>query len=226
VQYRHQSATLQCAAGRFFAAASSRICIVGVAADLIVEPPCDQQALVGLGAADQHDAEQSGQFRQARCSRSPARAAGTPRRARRVELIGVSMKRSVAAIQPGSGTQPERRNSSHGIRVVDRARRVFGAVRPSTTAEADNAGPILSASSDRSLGARTPTGRRSLPPDAVAAVPALRLRAEPGWIAATDRFMETTDQLDGAARAAVFRARCRRLLHPRLSELPLCSASC
>lgn len=43
---------------------------------------------------------------------------------------------------------------------------------------------------------------------------------EPGWIAATDRFMETTDQLDGAARAAVFRPPgAGDLLHPRLSEL-------
>jgi glycosyltransferase involved in cell wall biosynthesis len=43
---------------------------------------------------------------------------------------------------------------------------------------------------------------------------------EPGWIAATDRFMETTDQLDGAPRAAVFRPPgAGDLLHPRLSEL-------
>jgi glycosyltransferase involved in cell wall biosynthesis len=43
---------------------------------------------------------------------------------------------------------------------------------------------------------------------------------EPGWIAAADRFMETTDQLDGAARAAVFRPPgAGDLLHPRLSEL-------
>jgi glycosyltransferase involved in cell wall biosynthesis len=43
---------------------------------------------------------------------------------------------------------------------------------------------------------------------------------EPGWIVAVDRFMETTDQLDGAARAAVFRPPgASDLLHPRLSEL-------
>ena len=43
---------------------------------------------------------------------------------------------------------------------------------------------------------------------------------EPGWIATVDRFMETTDQLDGAARAAVFRPPgAGDLLHPRLSEL-------
>jgi glycosyltransferase involved in cell wall biosynthesis len=43
---------------------------------------------------------------------------------------------------------------------------------------------------------------------------------EPGWIQTVDRFMETTDQLDGAARAAVFRPPgAGDLLHPRLSEL-------
>lgn len=43
---------------------------------------------------------------------------------------------------------------------------------------------------------------------------------EPGWIVAADRFIEATDRLDGAARAAVFRPPgAGDLLHPRLSEL-------
>jgi glycosyltransferase involved in cell wall biosynthesis len=43
---------------------------------------------------------------------------------------------------------------------------------------------------------------------------------EPGWIEAADRFMEATDQLDGARRAAVFRPpSANDLLHPRRSEL-------
>jgi glycosyltransferase involved in cell wall biosynthesis len=43
---------------------------------------------------------------------------------------------------------------------------------------------------------------------------------EPGWIEAADRFMEATDQLDGARRAAVFRPPgANDLLHPRRSEL-------
>jgi hypothetical protein len=43
---------------------------------------------------------------------------------------------------------------------------------------------------------------------------------EPGWIAAAERFIEATDALDGAARAAVFRPPgASDLLHPRLSEV-------
>jgi glycosyltransferase involved in cell wall biosynthesis len=43
---------------------------------------------------------------------------------------------------------------------------------------------------------------------------------EPGWIAATERFMETTDRHDGAPRAAVFRPpSAADLLHPGLSEV-------
>src|SRR5471032_772256 len=43
---------------------------------------------------------------------------------------------------------------------------------------------------------------------------------EPGWIATTERFIEATDLLDGAARAAVFRPPgAADLLHPRLTEL-------
>jgi glycosyltransferase involved in cell wall biosynthesis len=43
---------------------------------------------------------------------------------------------------------------------------------------------------------------------------------EPGWIAAAERFIEATDALDGAARAAVFRPPgAADLLHPRLSEV-------
>lgn len=43
---------------------------------------------------------------------------------------------------------------------------------------------------------------------------------EPGWIVAADRFIEATDRLDGAARAAVFRPPgAGDLLHPRLTEL-------
>ncbi len=43
---------------------------------------------------------------------------------------------------------------------------------------------------------------------------------EPGWIAAADRFMEATDRLDDAARAAVFRPPgAADLLRPGLSEL-------
>jgi glycosyltransferase involved in cell wall biosynthesis len=43
---------------------------------------------------------------------------------------------------------------------------------------------------------------------------------EPGWIAATERFIDATDLLDGAARAAVFRPPgAADLLHPRLSEV-------
>jgi glycosyltransferase involved in cell wall biosynthesis len=43
---------------------------------------------------------------------------------------------------------------------------------------------------------------------------------EPDWIAATERFIDATDLLDGAARAAVFRPPgAADLLHPRLSEV-------
>ncbi len=43
---------------------------------------------------------------------------------------------------------------------------------------------------------------------------------EPGWIAAAERFIDATDTLDGAARAAVFRQPgAADLLHPRLSEV-------
>jgi glycosyltransferase involved in cell wall biosynthesis len=43
---------------------------------------------------------------------------------------------------------------------------------------------------------------------------------EPGWIAAAERFIEATDALDGAAKAAVFRPPgAADLLHPRLSEV-------
>jgi glycosyltransferase involved in cell wall biosynthesis len=43
---------------------------------------------------------------------------------------------------------------------------------------------------------------------------------EPGWIVTAERFIEATDALDGAARAAVFRPPgAADLLHPRLSEV-------
>jgi glycosyltransferase involved in cell wall biosynthesis len=43
---------------------------------------------------------------------------------------------------------------------------------------------------------------------------------ESGWIAAAERFIEMTDLLDGATRAAVFRPPgAADLLHPRLSEM-------
>ena len=43
---------------------------------------------------------------------------------------------------------------------------------------------------------------------------------EPGWIATAERFIEATDLLDGATRAAVFRPPgASDLLHPRLTEL-------
>ena len=43
---------------------------------------------------------------------------------------------------------------------------------------------------------------------------------EPGWITAADNFMQATDALDGAARAAVFRPPAAAdLLRPGLSEL-------
>jgi glycosyltransferase involved in cell wall biosynthesis len=43
---------------------------------------------------------------------------------------------------------------------------------------------------------------------------------EPGWIAASERFMKATDRHDGATRAAVFRPPAAAdLLHPSLSEV-------
>jgi glycosyltransferase involved in cell wall biosynthesis len=43
---------------------------------------------------------------------------------------------------------------------------------------------------------------------------------EPGWIAASERFIYATDMLEGAQRAAVFRPPgAADLLHPRLSEV-------
>jgi hypothetical protein len=43
---------------------------------------------------------------------------------------------------------------------------------------------------------------------------------EPGWITAADRFMQATDTLDGAARAAVFRPPAAAdLLRPGMAEL-------
>lgn len=43
---------------------------------------------------------------------------------------------------------------------------------------------------------------------------------EPGWIAAAERFIETTSQLEGAARAAVFRPPgAADLMRPALSEV-------
>lgn len=43
---------------------------------------------------------------------------------------------------------------------------------------------------------------------------------EPGWVEAVDRFMQSADRIDGAARAAVFRpAGAADLLRPGLSEV-------
>jgi glycosyltransferase involved in cell wall biosynthesis len=93
-----------------------------------------------------------------------------------------------------------------------------GGSSDATAEVADIAGCRFVASSD-ALGARLKAAA------ATSRTPWLMfLRAgcvpEPGWIATVDRFMETTDQLDGAARAAVFRPPgAGDLLHPRLSEL-------
>ena len=93
-----------------------------------------------------------------------------------------------------------------------------GGSSDATAEVADIAGCRFIASSD-ALGARLKTAVAST------RTPWLMfLRAgcvlEPGWIQTVDRFMETTDQLDGAARAAVFRPPgAGDLLHPRLSEL-------
>ncbi len=43
---------------------------------------------------------------------------------------------------------------------------------------------------------------------------------EPGWVAATERFIEAANRLGGAPRAGVFQPPgAADLLHPRLSEL-------
>ena len=62
--------------------------------------------------------------------------------------------------------------------------------------------------------------RRGKHPNALAAVPAAGAVPQPGWIEAADRFMHATDQLDGAARAAVFRpAGATDYLRPSLAEI-------
>ncbi len=90
--------------------------------------------------------------------------------------------------------------------------------RDATAEVADIAGCRFMASSDP-LGARLKAAARS------SRTPWLMfLRAgcvpEPGWIAAADRFMQATDLLDDAARAAVFRPPgVADLLRPGLSEI-------
>lgn len=77
----------------------------------------------------------------------------------------------------------------------------------------------------RFMASREPLGARLKAAAASTRAPwLLFLRAgcipEPGWIAAADRFIDATELLDGAARAAVFRPPgAADLLHPRLSEV-------
>jgi glycosyltransferase involved in cell wall biosynthesis len=90
--------------------------------------------------------------------------------------------------------------------------------RDATAEVADVAGCRFM-NSQESLGARLKAAARS------SRTPWLMfLRAgcvpEPGWIAATDRFMQAADLLDGAERAAVFRPpSAADLLRPGLSEV-------
>jgi glycosyltransferase involved in cell wall biosynthesis len=77
----------------------------------------------------------------------------------------------------------------------------------------------------RFMGSAEPLGARLKAAAASTRAPwLLFLRAgcvpEPGWIDATSRFIDATEALAGAARAAVFRPPgAADLLHPRLSEL-------
>jgi hypothetical protein len=77
----------------------------------------------------------------------------------------------------------------------------------------------------RFMGSTAPLGARLKAAAASTRSPwLLFLRAgcvpEPGWIAAAERFIDATDALDGAQRAAVFRPPgAADLLHPRLSEV-------
>ena len=83
---------------------------------------------------------------------------------------------------------------------------------------ADIAGCRFMASSEP-LGARLKAAAAS---DAHAWLMFLRAGCvpEPGWVEAADRFIEATDRLDGAARAAVFRPPgVADLLRPGLAEL-------
>ena len=90
-----------------------------MAAERVVETPRDQQALLGSGAAAERHPQQREHLRQAR-----AQQVGGSRRAehggarRAVQRIGRLHEGSTAVIQPGSGTQPARRNISHGVRVL------------------------------------------------------------------------------------------------------------
>jgi glycosyltransferase involved in cell wall biosynthesis len=93
-----------------------------------------------------------------------------------------------------------------------------GGSRDATAAVADIAGCRFM-SSPASLGARLKAAAVSTRTPWL-----LFLRAgcvpEPGWIAATECFIDASDLLDGAARAAVFRPPgAADLLHPRLSEV-------
>jgi glycosyltransferase involved in cell wall biosynthesis len=77
----------------------------------------------------------------------------------------------------------------------------------------------------RFVGSNEPLGTRLKTAAASTHAPwLLFLRAgsvpEAGWVEAADRFIEATDALGGAARAAVFRPPgAADLLHPRLSEV-------
>jgi glycosyltransferase involved in cell wall biosynthesis len=77
----------------------------------------------------------------------------------------------------------------------------------------------------RFMTSSAPLGARLKAAAAVTRTPwLLFLRAgyvpEPGWVAAAERFIEATDQLDGAGRAAVFRPPgIADLLRPGLSEV-------
>ena len=97
-----------------------RLGIIRVAAERVVKTPRDQQALFAAGrrrrtsrAAAPCTSDIAGRNRSA----APGGRNTAARAAPSIWLV-VSMKRSAASIQPCSGTQPGRRNMSHGVRVL------------------------------------------------------------------------------------------------------------
>ncbi|MBI3705136.1 MAG: glycosyltransferase [Rhizobiales bacterium] len=90
--------------------------------------------------------------------------------------------------------------------------------RDATAEIADIAGCRI-VSSDASLGARLKAAAASTRTPWLMFLRA-GLVPEPGWIVAADAFMQATDALDGAARAAVFRPPAAAdLLRPGLAEV-------
>jgi glycosyltransferase involved in cell wall biosynthesis len=102
---------------------------------------------------------------------------------------------------------------------------LLGEVIVADAGSSDATAEVADLAGCRFMSSTDPLGARLMAAAASTRTPwLLFLRAgcvpEPGWIDAVDRFMQATDLLDGAARAAVFRPPgAADLLRPGLSEV-------